>query len=63
MQSEHTSTLYVIDGDRKIHGYVTDKDLADLIRQNKHTKNIHVDEIIRTDNPLVNRNTPINEMY
>ncbi|KAA9219563.1 MULTISPECIES: quaternary amine ABC transporter ATP-binding protein [Aerococcus] len=63
MQNEHTSTLYVIDGDRKIHGYVTDKDLADLIRQNKHTKNIHVDEIIRTDNPLVNRNTPINEMY
>lgn len=63
MQQEDYSFILVTDSERHLRGYVREIDAIQLIQKHEQTKRIDVEDIMRTDQPVVKLDTTINEIY
>ncbi len=63
MQANDYDYLLVVDDQDRLVGYVTDSDMAQLIRKNPDVQLLHLSDHIHKDMPTVGPETPIKEMY
>lgn len=63
MQQEDYSFIMVTDSKHHLQGYVREVDVIRLIQENEGTKRINIDSILRTDMPVVQLETTINEIF
>lgn len=59
MRKEGLSSIYVTDTKRNLHGYVVAEDVSDAAKQEKKD----LKEILKTDVPKVNTQTPMQEIF
>ncbi|MFZ3577310.1 quaternary amine ABC transporter ATP-binding protein [Virgibacillus sp. DJP39] len=59
MREEGLSSIFVVDGQRNLQGYVT----ADEASHAKKNDVRNIDEILRTDIPKVEKDTPLNDIF
>lgn len=63
MQQEDYSFIMVTDSKHRLKGYVREVDVIKYIQANDEAERIKVDEILRTDMPVVQLETTINEIF
>jgi len=59
MREEGISSLYVVDGDRNLQGYVTAEDASEVRKQDKRS----LKDILKTDIPKVEKETALNDIF
>lgn len=63
MQQEDYSFIMVTNSQHELQGYVREVDAIRLIQQHDQTERINIDEILRTDMPVVQLDTTINDIF
>ncbi len=63
MRDESLSSLLVIDGDRKLQGYLVDSDVLNYIKSKGKQGNLVLTDVLKTDVPKVKLETPIQEIF